>query len=441
MKNDVIIVGTGLAGLSTALDLIKAGRRVLLLEEKPYVGGRTSSWNEAGMPVESGLHRVLGFYRAFPNFLKRTGIKLDDIVYWEDEIEIRIPDNGPKGVFGVAPLHKPLKTMEGLLGNHHLFSWRDKWSLMKFFAAGFRELHKDPEKLDSRTVLEFARTQKLNHRTIDRFLIPFTAGLFFLQPGEYSAYAFFGQFAPYLHRLHQMRVGAFRGGMTEIMMQPVTEYLLKNGAQLQTNAAVEKLYVSDGEVKGVYVKGELLEAEHVVLATSLKPAQTILQKHFSTHPWFEKLFQLPSMPSVTLQIELDRPALSVDRTIFGPTTAMASFSEQSRTTFRQVPGRLSVILTSPYYFLGMDPETVLNITRKAAYRLNINLEKIRDYRVIVRPDDFYSPSPGAQKLRPKQKTAIPGLTLAGDYTKQKYMGNMEGAVVSGRLAAKAVLHR
>jgi 15-cis-phytoene desaturase len=33
------------------------------------------------------------------------------------------------------------------------------------------------------------------------------------------------------------------------------------------------------------------------------------------------------------------------------------------------------------------------------------------------------------------------LTLAGDYTKQEYLATMEGAVVSGRRAARLVLNR
>ncbi|MCA1698356.1 MAG: hypothetical protein LC790_05395, partial [Actinobacteria bacterium] len=37
--------------------------------EKDYVGGRTASWIDEGMPVESGHHRMLGFYKALPQLL------------------------------------------------------------------------------------------------------------------------------------------------------------------------------------------------------------------------------------------------------------------------------------------------------------------------------------------------------------------------------------
>jgi len=62
-----------------------------LLEGGRVVGGRTSLWGEGGMLVESGLHRVLGFYTAFPDLLRKAGLNVDDLVCWEDEIEIRLP--------------------------------------------------------------------------------------------------------------------------------------------------------------------------------------------------------------------------------------------------------------------------------------------------------------------------------------------------------------
>ncbi|MGN0456257.1 MAG: FAD-dependent oxidoreductase [Acutalibacteraceae bacterium] len=48
---------------------------------------------------------------------------------------------------------------------------------------------------------------------------------------------------------------------------------------------------------------------------------------------------------------------------------------------------------------------------------------------------------GNQKLRPRQKTGIDGLTIAGDYTLTSSFATMEGAVKSGKKAAKEVLKR
>lgn len=47
--------------------------------------------------------------------------------------------------------------------------------------------------------------------------------------------------------------------------------------------------------------------------------------------------------------------------------------------------------------------------------------------------------PGCEPCRPLQRSPIEGFYLAGDYTKQKYLASMEGAVLSGKLCAQAIV--
>ncbi|MFS0875133.1 FAD-dependent oxidoreductase [Solibacillus isronensis] len=46
-----------MANLTAALELSEKGKSVIVLEMNHVIGGRTSSWDEDGMLVESGLHR------------------------------------------------------------------------------------------------------------------------------------------------------------------------------------------------------------------------------------------------------------------------------------------------------------------------------------------------------------------------------------------------
>ena len=130
----------------------------------------------------------------------------------------------------------------------------------------------------------------------------------------------------------------------------------------------------------------------------------------------------------------------VDRTIFGPATVLASFGEQSRTTFKHASGRVSIILSPPDLFVAMEPERVFDTVMDDATKIGFDLRPlVTDYRVINEPNQFYALSPGQNALRPEQKTPVHGLTLAGGYTKQSWIDTMEGAVISGQRAARAVL--
>jgi len=440
MDHDVLIIGSGLAGLSAGVELADKGRRVAILERNDYVGGRCADWVEDGMRVESGLHRWLGFYKALPELFEKAGLDPEDAVIWEDEVQFRLPDGGPQAVVGLAPLHNPLETFAGWLGNFDWLSPADKASLIPFFSAGLADYNLSPQELDNNSVTEYARKRGVTEAALTNLLIPLTEGIFFLPPERYSAFVLLGLLVPGMKRPHTLRVGSFAGGMTEVMTGPIAASLVGKGHQVMTNAAVERLAVTDGRVTGVVVNGETMTAGHVVLATALAPAQRLIREAFGDHNSFQNLLALPSMPAVTLQIELNEPALPKDHVVFSPKTVLASYAEQSRTTFRDVPGRLSIDLAKPEEFLHKTPEAVLEAVLADAKRLGIDLEgKVRRYRVISHPEDFYLLSPGMERLRPEQATAVPGLTLAGDYTSQPIFCTMEGAVISGQRAAEAVL--
>ena len=55
---DVIVVGSGIGGLTTAGLLAKAGKRVLVLEQHYIAGGTTHSFEERGVEHETGLHYI-----------------------------------------------------------------------------------------------------------------------------------------------------------------------------------------------------------------------------------------------------------------------------------------------------------------------------------------------------------------------------------------------
>ncbi|HEV2809556.1 MAG TPA: FAD-dependent oxidoreductase [Acidimicrobiales bacterium] len=340
----------------------------------------------------------------------------------------------------MSPLHKPLRTLGGFVANNDLLSPRDKLTLTRFFAAGLYDYIRKPEELDRSTVAGYAKAHGVSDRAIHNLLIPLTAGLFFLPPERFSAAIFFGLLAPGVPRLHQMRLGAYMGGMSEVMCAPLAQGIVDRGGQVRTGRAVDGLVVRDGRVSGVTVDGIEIEADHVVLATSIECAQRLLRPAFGHHRWFTPWVSMPTTPSVTVQLELGRPAMDVDRTVFGPGTSLACFAEQCRTTFRHAAGRLSIILTPPEPFLDMAPDEVLAVVVADAARLGLDIEgHVRAFRVVSHPHDFHSLEPGHLALRPNQETPVPGLSLAGDYTRQKFMASMEGAVISGQRAAQAAL--
>jgi uncharacterized protein with NAD-binding domain and iron-sulfur cluster len=67
--------------------------------------------------------------------------------------------------------------------------------------------------------------------------------------------------------------------------------------------------------------------------------------------------------------------------------------------------------------------------------------KLNQSRIVTEQHAVFSPLPGVDSLRPGQKTSLPNVFLAGDWTATGWPATMESAVRSGYLAAEALLEK
>ena len=67
--------------------------------------------------------------------------------------------------------------------------------------------------------------------------------------------------------------------------------------------------------------------------------------------------------------------------------------------------------------------------------------KLRKFAVVKVPRSVYAAIPGRNKYRPSQETPIDNFVMAGDWTSQKFLGSMEGAILGGKLAAEVIVDK
>jgi 15-cis-phytoene desaturase len=451
---DTIVIGAGLAGLSAAFELTEQKQKVLILEAARQVGGRTSNWKEKGMDVESGIHKFVGVYKEFPRLLQRAGLDLDRVFVYQDEIEIRVAEGGERnhdprrrrrsGRFGLSLLHRPFLTIGGALGNGELLPWRDKLRLAYVFVCGILDYLRDPDALDRSTIADYARKRGASANLVDTVLYALSGGLFFLPPERYGALPFFSLAWESTKRSYASRLAIFRGGMTDVMARPLAEAILRRGGELRLQTPVERISMENGSVTGVWAGGVAYRAPRVVLATPIASARKIIEATFGDDlprdAELQKLLSLPDMSGVAVQLELDRPGLPDDHGIFGPNSILGTFAEQSHTTFAASRGRISTFLSPAEPYMDMKDEAILADVIRDLARQGVDVANhVSSFAVVRHASDFYRLEPRSEARRPRQRTTVPGLALAGDYTKQPFICSMEGAVVSGRLAAEALL--
>ncbi|TRX71323.1 NAD(P)/FAD-dependent oxidoreductase [Carboxylicivirga sp. M1479] len=135
-KYDSIVVGGGIAGLTSATYLARAGQKVLLIEKNKEVGGLVNTFSRDGFQFEAGVRALEDAGVIFP-MLKELGIELDfvrspvsvgveneiinikDINSLKDYQQMLIklfPDNEDEIDNLMVIIHKVMKHMEVLYG-------------------------------------------------------------------------------------------------------------------------------------------------------------------------------------------------------------------------------------------------------------------------------------------------------------------------------------
>src|SRR5579864_3070243 len=122
-SKSVIVIGGGLAGLSSAVALAEAGFRVRLLEKRPHLGGRAASYVlPGGEHVDNCQHVTLGCCTNLEDFYRR--VDATDKIQFFDRLLFAAPD-GRRGAIEADALPPPLH-MAGSFALFPLLDWADK---------------------------------------------------------------------------------------------------------------------------------------------------------------------------------------------------------------------------------------------------------------------------------------------------------------------------
>lgn len=188
---DVLVVGAGLSGLTTAFRLARAGLRVEVLEAAARAGGVIGSRRRDGVLIESGPNSALDTSPLIGELLRDAGIegeRLDASKIADRRYILR------GGALTPMPTSPPafLRTK--------LFSWRTKLGLLRepFIARAPADVEE--------SVADFVR-RRLGAEFLDYAIEPFVAGIYAGDPETLAVQAAF----PRLHALEQKYGGLIRG--------------------------------------------------------------------------------------------------------------------------------------------------------------------------------------------------------------------------------------
>lgn len=446
----VAIAGAGLAGLSCAKYLVDAGHTPIILESRDVLGGKIAAWkDEDGDWYETGLHIFFGAYPNMLQLFKELGI--EDRLQWKEHTMIfnQPTKPGTYSRFDFPDLPAPINGMIAILRNNDMLTWGEKirfgMGLLPAIARGQAYV----EKMDKYSWSEWMQKLNIPPRIEKEVFIAMSKALNFINPDEISATILLTALNRFLQEKNGSKMAFLDGSPTERLCQPLVDYITERGGEVRLNAPVKEFLLdADGSVKGFLLPGgEVIETDLYVSAMPVDPLKLKLPQPWREMDFFKKLEGLEGVPVINLHLWFDRKLTDIDHLLFSRSPLLSVYADMSNTCKEYAdPDRsmLELVLAPAHDWIAKSDAEIVEATLKELQMLfpdhfgGENPTKLLKYHVVKTPRSVYKATPGRQACRPAQKTPITNFYLAGDFTMQKYLGSMEGAVLSGKLAAEVI---
>lgn len=477
----VAIVGAGLAGLATAVDLADAGCEVQIFESRPFVGGKVSSWVDSdGNHIEMGLHVFFGCYYELFALMKKVGA-LSNLRLKEHShtfinkggrtgaLDFRFftgaPFNGLKAFFTTSQLSLQDKLQNAVaLGTSPIVQ-----GLVDFDGA-----MKAIRKLDKISFAEWFRNHGGSEGSIKRLWNPIAYALGFIDCDNISARCMLTIFQFFAVRTEASILRMLEGSPHEYLHKPILEYLEARGTKIYTRRQVREIQFAESEaqthVTGIVVAEadteEIITADAYVFACDVPGIQRVLPQEWRKWSEFDNIYKLDAVPVATVQLRFDGwvteladgekrgrggvtpplQAAGIDNLLYTADADFSCFADLALTSpadyYRPGEGSLlQLVLTPGDPFIKQSNEAIAQHVLKQVHELFPSSRELNMtwYSVVKLAQSLYREAPGMDVYRPNQKTPVNNFFLAGSYTQQDYIDSMEGATISGRRAAKVIL--
>ena len=168
-KKKIIVAGGGLAGLSAAHSLTSHGYNVILIEKRPFLGGRTFSFKPGNYNVEidNGQHIFLGCCDYYIQYLRSIGNV--ENTYMQKKLKIDVIRNGEKSTLSSTPFLGNLHMLPAFIRYPHLGIIDKFLVIYGLIRCKFTKLTKISTSLDKESAYTWLKRNHQSDKAIDNF--------------------------------------------------------------------------------------------------------------------------------------------------------------------------------------------------------------------------------------------------------------------------------
>jgi zeta-carotene desaturase len=468
----IAIVGAGLAGLSTAVELADAGHQIEIFESRPFVGGKVSSWVDPdGNHVEMGLHVFFNNYFNLFALMKKIGAfeyllpkehvhnfvnKGGEVGQLDFRFLLGAPFHGLKAFFTTGQLTFLDKLQNALaLGTSPIVVGLVNYeSGMKMIRA-----------LDGVSFADWFRQHGGNNHSLRRMWDPIALALGFIDTENISARCMLTIFMMFAAKTEASKLNMLAGSPQEYLHAPILKYLTDRGVKIHTRRQLREIKYNSERVTGLAIANgdqiETITADAYVCALDVPGIQRVIPTEWRNQKFFDNIYALDAVPVATVQLRFDgwvtelhdaqqrqqlEKAAGMDNLLYSADVDFSCFADLALTSpkdyYKPNEGSLiQLVLTPGDKFIPMSNEAIVEYALNQLYALFPAAKELNMTwsSVVKLAQSLYREKPGMDPFRPNQATPIENFFLAGSYTAQDYIDSMEGATLSGKQAAAAIL--
>jgi squalene-associated FAD-dependent desaturase len=456
LKN-VIVIGGGLAGLAASVALAEAGWRVRLFEQRPYLGGRATSYVlPNGEHVDNCQHLTLGCCTNLEDFYRRVGSN-NKIKYF-DRLVFLDPQ-GRRGQMQAGILPAPFH-MTGSFATFAPLAFTDKLSIARAMLDILRAKGhtNDLDEIPAISMLTWLQRRKQTKAAIERFwrvvLVSALDEELDRTDARFGVDVFWKVFL-------SNRTG-YRMGVPTVPLSDLYDgcksAIERKGGEFTLRSPVRSFDIENGEITGVHFDEQKTEsADAYIFALPHTTLSELLPESVrDSDPAFRNLANIKDAPITGVHFWFDRQVMddpfvtlldTHTQWIFNKTVLYGDIGAQptpvNSNERQRVPAGqyLQMVISASYDLIPKSRQEIIDLVLKEVHQALPRSREAQLVKAAVIKETIatFSPEPGVNRWRPQQKSPITKLFLAGDWTATGWPATMEGAVRSGYLAAEAVL--
>ncbi|MBF0159622.1 MAG: FAD-dependent oxidoreductase [Magnetococcales bacterium] len=431
MQWDTLILGGGVAGLSAAVQLLRSGRRPLLLEAAPNLGGRARSFHDHRLQqqLDNGPHLCVGAYHHFLSLLEQIGSRHQltavDLPFWSE----------PTGWYQLScPDGPPPWQLLAALWRCSVVQWHHGPALLRLGRA----LRADSVPDDQQSVTHWLQQLGQPADLCQYLWGPLCQAALNEPPASASA----ALLATVLRRTFLGQRGdaqilMARVPLNDLIARPARRYIEAHGGHLMTRTRVTALEQRSGRISAVITSQGQIDTSQgvpVIAALPLSALRRLLPQ------WSEStgLHQLSFSPIVTVHTQYQRSAqLSTPLAGLPLNPSQWLFDRQ---TDPAGGARITAVISAAYRESSWSAQRLLSTVHQDITRLLPQLaQETPVFRIVREQRATLAAWPGSSHWRPVSTTPWHNLLLAGDWTSTGVPATLEGAAMSGVVAARAVV--